>query len=51
MKRRDLLLLGGAMSVVRDLRTQQKTMPVIGFPRAIAACRVSRSPCFACVHG
>ena len=31
MKRRDLLLLGGTMTVARDLRAQQKTIPVIGF--------------------
>src|SRR3954469_14190156 len=32
MNRRDLvLLLGGAMTVARDLRAQQKAMPVIGF--------------------
>jgi putative ABC transport system substrate-binding protein len=43
MKRRDLvLLMGGAMTVARDLRAQQKPMPVIGVlnsgsPDAIAA--------------
>jgi putative ABC transport system substrate-binding protein len=31
MKRRDLLLLGGTMTVARDLRAQQKTIPVIGW--------------------
>ncbi len=31
MRRRDLILyLGGAMTVARDLRAQQKAMPVIG---------------------
>jgi len=31
MRRRELLLLGGAMAVVRPLQAQQKAMPVIGF--------------------
>ena len=31
MKRRDLLLLGGTMTVARDLRAQQKAIPVIGW--------------------
>jgi hypothetical protein len=31
MKRRCVLRLGGAMTVVRDLRAQQKAMPVIGY--------------------
>jgi putative tryptophan/tyrosine transport system substrate-binding protein len=31
MRRRELILLGGAMAVARRLHAQQKTMPVIGF--------------------
>ena len=31
MRRRELLLLGGAMTAARTLRAQQKAMPVIGF--------------------
>jgi putative ABC transport system substrate-binding protein len=31
MKRRELLLLGAALSAARPLRAQQKTVPVIGF--------------------
>src|SRR5262249_55811622 len=30
MRRRELLLLGGAMAAARPLRAQQKAMPVIG---------------------
>jgi putative ABC transport system substrate-binding protein len=37
MRRRDLILyLGGAMTVARDLRAQQKAMPVIGFLGAVS---------------
>ena len=31
MRRRELLLLGGAMTLARALRAQQKAMPVIGW--------------------
>jgi hypothetical protein len=43
MKRRDLvLLLGGAMTVARDLRAQQKTMPVIAISAAPRPDRLRR---------
>jgi putative ABC transport system substrate-binding protein len=31
MRRRELLLLGGAMTAARALRAQQKAMPVVGY--------------------
>jgi putative ABC transport system substrate-binding protein len=42
MRRRELLLLGGAVMIARPLRAQQKAMPVVGFlgaeaPGALAA--------------
>jgi putative tryptophan/tyrosine transport system substrate-binding protein len=37
MRRRDLILLAGAMTVVRGLRAQQKAMPVIGFLNVTSA--------------
>ena len=31
MRRRELILLGGAVMIARPLRAQQKAMPVIGY--------------------
>ena len=39
MRRRELLLLGGAMTTARALRVQQKAMPVIGFLHSLSADR------------